>query len=132
MNVKDLIAVLQTMPQDATVNCHGEPIWFVESLPGYFDGHYNELILDGGGYPAGYRFCRDGEKVIIRTIGMTEIIRYTAENSKELPKVPYATMECRGILTQKRIDEFTAIFNNVMKEVSDEEKVEYMQEIVDK
>lgn len=76
MKSKDLIALLQK--EDPTgetevVMDDGRDIFFLESLPGYWDGCYTTLIRDPSKKPyydiVGAKYRSDGRKIKIRAMG---------------------------------------------------------------
>lgn len=64
MKVKELIAELQKCDPEATVNTNDGDIHFIHEMPGYYDGHYEELIKDEKGYNIGVRFTRAGKSKV--------------------------------------------------------------------
>lgn len=77
MKVKELIKQLQLIAdQNAEVQTCGGPIWFIEALPGYYDGCYSKLIFDEkySPHPIGLEYTREDNKVYIHTLSHEDII----------------------------------------------------------
>ncbi len=81
MKSKDLIALLQK--EDPTgetevVMDDGRDIFFLESLPGYWDGCYTTLIRDPSKKPyydiVGAKYRSDGRKIKIRAMGWDDVL----------------------------------------------------------
>lgn len=67
MKVKQLIEELLKCDPEATINTNDDPIHFVNPLPGYYDGCYEEHIKNDKGHIEGFRYRRDGNKVILES-----------------------------------------------------------------
>lgn len=88
MKVKELISYLQKCDPEAHVNSSGDgPIYYVDQLPGYYDGDYGILLTDPKKDPfysiIGYEFSRKGTKVILKTMNLEDCLLNT-ENKEEL------------------------------------------------
>lgn len=81
MTTKDLIKRLQEVdPEGNTeVVVGSDPIYFVEHLPGYYDGAYVTLIQDHGKDPyyniTGAKVTRAGSKVKIHLMSVEDILQ---------------------------------------------------------
>lgn len=121
MKTKELIEALQKADPsgELTVNCGGEPIYFVESLPGYYDGPYSELIIDNTKKPFycidGYRVRRDKSKVIIHTMSLSDCL-YNCNSNEELDKFKLELDDSLHISQkQSEFDKFKSIKSDVIK-----------------
>lgn len=80
MKTAELIRALQQVDPEGTaeVVVGGRPIYFVEKLPGYYDGPYEILIQDHTKDPyyniVGMRQTRSGTKLRLVTIDMEDLI----------------------------------------------------------
>lgn len=79
MKVKELIAELSKCDPEATVNTPDGDIYFIEQLPGYYDGHYEELIHDeslkGKCFSiVGVKYTRAGTKVVFHTYNAKDLL----------------------------------------------------------
>lgn len=81
MKTKDLIALLQQEDpsgEEEVVLDDGRDIFFLETLPGYWDGCYTTLIRDPSQKPyydiIGARYRSDGRKIKIRGMGWDDVI----------------------------------------------------------
>lgn len=87
MRVKDLIKELSKLDPEAVVNTSKGPIHFVDQLPGYYDGCYEELIIDPKLSPyydiVGMKFSKDKTKVILRDVDISDLI-YNCDSKEEM------------------------------------------------
>lgn len=67
MKVKALIEELLKCDQEAEVNIDGNGIHFVNPLPGYYDGYYEQPTKSDGVHIDGIHFTRAGNKVILES-----------------------------------------------------------------
>jgi len=92
MKNKDLIEKLQKLDPEATVVIGGGCIHFAWELPGYFDGHYEELILDKSKEPfysvKGLRFRDDGTKIVLNQLSLEDII-WNCESLQDLNELEF-------------------------------------------
>jgi len=87
MKTKDLIKLLQE--EDPTGECHvridGDPIWFLEHKPGYWDGPYNYLEKDDDDKYTWVASTK-GDKIDIRTMDMWSFAERFQGNWEEMEK----------------------------------------------
>lgn len=80
MKTSELIKQLKKEDPDGTseVVVDGEPIYFVEHLEGYYDGHYEVLLQDHSQDPhyniVGTKFTREKSKVRLHIMGYKEVL----------------------------------------------------------
>lgn len=80
MKTKELIRLLQEEDPSGELECNvdGKDIYFVEKLPGYYDGAYKVLIRDEtkkNQYNIdGISIRRDGFKIRLNTMGYDEVL----------------------------------------------------------
>lgn len=80
MKTKELIRLLQLEDPsgDLEVNVGGDDIYFVERLPGYYDGAYSILQRDDSKKPfwdiTGITVTRSGQKVEIHTMPIRDLV----------------------------------------------------------
>jgi len=85
-----LIAALQEADPEGTaeVVVGGSPIYFLERLPGYYDGAYSVLIQDHTKDPyfniIGMKFTRSGTKLKVVTMNSDDILEHDPEAIMEL------------------------------------------------
>ena len=84
MKTKELIRQLQENDPSGEneVNIDGVDIWYVDSLPGYYDGPYQVLDRDETCQYyniIGAKYKKSGRKVIIKTLSILEAL----ENGKK-------------------------------------------------
>ena len=85
MTTNELIEALKA--QDPTGNCQvvigGDPIYFVEKNPGWYDGWYGQLVQSVSKYynVIGYEITNEGEKLILHTLSLEDVLA----NNPELP-----------------------------------------------
>lgn len=90
MKTRELIKVLQEVDPEgeSEVIVNGDPIYFAENLPGYYDGWYSVLIQDHSKDPyyniTGIRQTRAGDKVRLHLMSMEDVLLDNPEAIVEL------------------------------------------------
>jgi GrpB-like predicted nucleotidyltransferase (UPF0157 family) len=80
MKTKELIKLLQEEDPSGELECNvdGKDIYFVEKIPGYYDGAYKVLIRDDSKKNQyninGISIRRDGWKVVLKTMGYDDVL----------------------------------------------------------
>jgi hypothetical protein len=122
MKTKDFIKLLQE--EDPTGECHirinGEPIWFLESKPGYWDGPYNYLKRNDKEYF--WVQSTESDKIDVRTMDMFSFCEWYKgdwEQVKKHIKVEYSYLD-KGKRKKDFIDKFKQKcweFNEIEREI---------------
>ena len=91
MKVRELLKELQSYNPDSEIVIDGTgPVYFVEELPGYYDGYYSEHILGEKvlqGYNIeGIHYTRAGSKVILKTMDLEDIV-WNVSSPDEVDKI---------------------------------------------
>lgn len=107
MKSKDLIALLQkedpTGEQEVVMD-DGRDIFFLERIPGYWDGCYTTLIRDPAKKPyydiIGAKYRSDGVKIKIRAMGWDDVISEDAD-------APVEVIDCfTHKVMQQKVDQY--------------------------
>ena len=93
MKVKDLIKELKECDQDAVVCVEGQAIWYVDQLPGYYDGCYDEVVEDDDGSET-LIVRDDGTKVVIKILELDRFLLNDPDMAVEV--------RCRSTRNQER------------------------------
>lgn len=117
MKTKDLIKELQEQDPSGELECvvGGEPIFFLQNLPAYYDGSLQYLIQDpdkAGSYNVvGAKFIDKGRKIEISTL--------TIENAIwEAPELPVDCSEVSNIeRKEKKVEEWRRQRREADKEI---------------
>jgi hypothetical protein len=80
------------MDPEAEIVCGGGGVYFVEQLPGYYDGYYEELIHEESKKPyyslKGIKYTRSGTKVVFHTMNAEDLI-WNCETKADLEKLEF-------------------------------------------
>lgn len=107
VKTRELIAELQAADPsgELPVCVDGEDIYFVERLPGYYDGAYQQLIHDESKKPywsiVGGKITRKGEKVRIQVMSIRDVIQ-------DMPDLPVELDEGMREYYENKIAEWRA------------------------
>lgn len=120
MKTKDLILELQKCDPNAEVVVGGEPIFFIEQLPGYYDGSYQKLIQNKSkNYNIkGIEFTRAGTKVKIHCLSVEDIIW----NEESLDAAKKLEFKFDPSLNLSQIEWFKNHIAKILKDLEDYEK----------
>lgn len=120
MKTKDLILELQKCDPEAEVVVGGEAIFFIEQLPGYYDGSYQKLIQNNSSNYniKGLEFTRAGTKVIINTMSVEDII-WNEESAAAARKLEFKFDKS---LNNSQVERFKEQVEKTLKEFEEYEK----------
>ena len=120
MKTKDLILELQKCDPNAEVVVGGEAIFFIEELPGYYDGSYQKLIQnESNNYNIkGIEFTRSGTKVKIHCLSVEDIIR----NEESVAAAKKLEFIFDPSLSPLQVEEFKNQIKKILKELEEYEK----------
>lgn len=92
MKVKELLKELSSMDPEAEIVCGDGGAYFVEQLPGYYDGSYEKLLHDESKKPyyslKGIEYTRSGTKVVFHTMNAEDLI-WNCNSIEELDKLEF-------------------------------------------
>lgn len=76
MKTKELIAALQKEDPSGEyeVLAEGDPIFFVEALPAWYDGPMKVLEQDQSGHCIGYKVTKIGNKIRLHTMSLGDFV----------------------------------------------------------
>lgn len=119
MKVQELINELKKCDQDSEVVVGGVPIYFIQELPGYYDGSYCELIQDEKKKPYynidGMKFTRAGKKVSLTLMSIEDVL-WNVHSKQDLDNVK---IEIDKSLSEDSILSINNRIDNIKKEVID-------------
>ena len=122
MKVKELLKELASMDPEAEIVCGNGGVYFVEQLPGYYDGSYESLIHDESKGPyyslKGIEYTRSGTKVVFHTMNAEDLI-WNCESlgDLELLEFKFSNISPEQIeRIKKNIDNKKQEFINYLKE----------------
>lgn len=119
MKVQELINELKKWDPNSEVVVGGVPIYFIEELPGYYDGSYCELIQDDKKKPYynidGIKFTRAGKKVSLNIMSIEDVL-WNVNTKQDLDNVK---IEIDKSMSEDSILSINNRVNNIKKEIID-------------
>lgn len=129
MKVAQLIKELELCSPDAEVVVNNEPIYFIEELPGYYDGSFQKLIQNESKSPfyniEGTKFTREGNKVRLNVMSFEDVI-WNSFDEKDLNNIQFIFDKSLGPdkieFYKKVVEKEIESFKKSLKEVLEKDK----------